>query len=860
MTQINFIKNPNSEKEIHSILHPIVSEWFKKKFGSFSESQKYAIIPIWQRQDILLTSPTGSGKTLCAFASILSYLITLSEKGELEDKIYAVYSSPLKALSKDIEVNLNQPLKEIEEIAGKSFGIRINVRTGDTTTSERAKMARKSPHILITTPESLAIILTTKKFIENLRELEFCIIDEIHALDNKRGTYLSLTLERLNEVSKIYPIKIGLSATIEPLEDVAKYLVGIDEERTVHIAKVPLNKKIDVSVLTPVEDLINDANLNFGMYSLLDNLIKEHKTTLVFTNTRSATERIVNHLKEKFPIEYGDDNIAAHHSSLSKSHRFDIEERLRQGKLRAVVCSTSLELGIDIGYIDLVLMIGSPKSSARALQRLGRAGHRLHETAKGRFIVMDRDDLVECCIIQKEMIERKINRIYFPKNALDVLSQQIYGMAIYKVWNIEEMFSLIRKSYCYSTLTKNDFLDVISYLSGEYSLEKNYVYGKIWYDKNTKQIGKRGKLARMLYLTNIGTIPDESFVSVKIAPTGEMVGAIDEGFLERMKKGDVFVLGGKKYIYMYTRGMNLYVRATVERQPTIPSWFSEMLPLSFDSALEINRFRTLMKEKLNLKQKKEEIIKFILEYLYLNEQSNATAQVIYDYFNEQHNFLEIPDLKLILIERYKSNKNYLLFHSMYGRRVNDALSRAFAFLIAKAGGRDIEIGINDNGFYLAGEKMKIEKAINFLKKDNLEEILKEAIEKTDVLARRFRHCATRSLMILRNYKGRSKTVGKQQMKSHFLINAVKKITSEFPILREARREVLEDLMDIKNTKLVLEWIEQEKVKFKIKDTSIPSPFALNLILQGHTDLIKIEDKQAFLQRMHKEHLKVIGER
>mgnify|MGYP001597437952 CR=1 FL=1 len=860
MTQINFIKNPNSEKEIHSILHPIVSEWFKKKFGSFSESQKYAIIPIWQRQDILLTSPTGSGKTLCAFASILSYLITLSEKGELEDKIYAVYSSPLKALSKDIEVNLNQPLKEIEEIAGKSFGIRINVRTGDTTTSERAKMARKSPHILITTPESLAIILTTKKFIENLRELEFCIIDEIHALDNKRGTYLSLTLERLNEVSKIYPIKIGLSATIEPLEDVAKYLVGIDEERTVHIAKVPLNKKIDVSVLTPVEDLINDANLNFGMYSLLDNLIKEHKTTLVFTNTRSATERIVNHLKEKFPIEYGDDNIAAHHSSLSKSHRFDIEERLRQGKLRAVVCSTSLELGIDIGYIDLVLMIGSPKSSARALQRLGRAGHRLHETAKGRFIVMDRDDLVECCIIQKEMIERKINRIYFPKNALDVLSQQIYGMAIYKVWNIEEMFSLIRKSYCYSTLTKNDFLDVISYLSGEYSLEKNYVYGKIWYDKNTKQIGKRGKLARMLYLTNIGTIPDESFVSVKITPTGEMVGAIDEGFLERMKKGDVFVLGGKKYIYMYTRGMNLYVRATVERQPTIPSWFSEMLPLSFDSALEINRFRTLMKEKLNLKQKKEEIIKFILEYLYLNEQSNATAQVIYDYFNEQHNFLEIPDLKLILIERYKSNKNYLLFHSMYGRRVNDALSRAFAFLIAKAGGRDIEIGINDNGFYLAGEKMKIEKAINFLKKDNLEEILKEAIEKTDVLARRFRHCATRSLMILRNYKGRSKTVGKQQMKSHFLINAVKKITSEFPILREARREVLEDLMDIKNTKLVLEWIEQEKVKFKIKDTSIPSPFALNLILQGHTDLIKIEDKQAFLQRMHKEHLKVIGER
>lgn len=863
MTQILEARERIPE-EIKKVMHPLVSEWFFSKFKDLSLTQKYGVLNIWERKDILISAPTGGTKTLTAFLSILNYLIIQAEKGTLDDKIYAVYTSPLKALSNDIHKNLIEPLEEIEELAKRKNirlqKIRVALRTGDTTTSERAKMARKSPHILITTPESLAIILTTKKFMENLRELEFCIIDEIHALDNKRGTYLSLTLERLNEVSKIYPIKIGLSATIEPLEDVAKYLVGIDEERVVHIAKVPLDKKIDVKVLTPVKDLINDANLNFRMYSLLDNLIKEHKTTLVFTNTRSATERIVNHLKEKFPTEYGDDNIAAHHSSLSKSHRFDIEERLRQGKLKAVVCSTSLELGIDIGYIDLVLMIGSPKSSARALQRLGRAGHRLHETARGRFIVMDRDDLVECCIIQKEMIERKINKIYFPKNALDVLSQQIYGMAIYKIWNIEEMFSLIRKSYCYSTLTKNDFLDVISYLSGEYSLEKNSVYGKIWYDKDKKQIGKRGKLARMLYLTNIGTIPDESFVSVKIAPTGEMIGAIDEGFLERMKRGDVFVLGGKKYIYMYTKGMNLYVRATIERQPTIPSWFSEMLPLSFDSATEINRFRALMKERLNSKQKKEEIIKFISEYLYIDEQSSATAEAIYNYFNEQHNFLEIPDSRLIFIERYKSEKNYLLFHSMYGRRVNDALSRAFAFLIAKAGGRDIEIGINDNGFYLAGEKMKIEKTINFIKKDNLEEILKEAIEKTDVLARRFRHCATRSLMILRNYKGKSKTVGKQQMKSHFLINAVKKITSEFPILREARREVLEDLMDIENAKLVLKLIEEEKVRFKIKDTSIPSPFALNLILQGHTDLIKIEDKQAFLQRMHKEHLKVIGER
>ncbi|MEK6906347.1 MAG: ATP-dependent helicase [Nanoarchaeota archaeon] len=857
MTQINFIKKHNSESEIISVLHPLVAEWFKKKFGYFAESQKYCIVPIEQRKNILLSSPTGSGKTLSAFASILSYLIHLSEKGKLEDKIYAVYCSPLKALSRDIEVNLNIPLKEIEEMSGKKFGIRVALRTGDTTKSERTKMAKNIPHILVTTPESLAIVLTSKKFVENLKDVEFCIVDEIHALDNKRGTYLSLSLERLNEMNKNWPVKIGLSATISPLEEIAKFLVGISDNREVLIANVTFNKKIDVEVLTPVKDLVESPNIHTEMYHMIDKLIRQHKTTLIFTNTRSATERVVNHLKEKFPTEYGDDNIAAHHSSLSKSHRFDIEEKLRDGKLKVVVCSTSLELGIDIGSIDLVIMLGSPKSSARALQRLGRAGHKLHDTAKGRFIVLDRDDLIECCVIQKEMLEGKINKIYFPKNCLDVLSQQIYGMVIYKIWKIDELFSLIRKSYCYSNLTRKDFLDVISYLSGDYALEKSYIYGKIWYDLKTGEIGKKGKMARVLYLTNIGTIPEESFVTVKIAPSGEQVGFVDEGFLERMKKGDVFVLGGKKYLYMYTRGMNLYVKGAVNRPPTIPSWFSEMLPLSFDSAQEINNFRNLIKESIESEKNEKQIIDLIKNYLYVSEE---TSKVIYKYFLEQSEFLEIPDSKTIIVEKYNSEKKYLIFHSMYGRRVNDALSRALGFLMGRVGGRDIEIGINDNGFYIAGEKMMLKRAIEFLKPENLEEVLKEAIEKTDVLARRFRHCSTRALMILRSYKGRSKTVGKQQMRSYFVLAAVKKLTDEFPILREARREVLEDLMDIESTRLVLKWIKQKKVEIKIVETPLPSPFALSLIMQGHSDLIKIEDKQEFLKRMHKLHMEEISKK
>jgi len=853
MTKIIQAKE-RKDSEIAASLHPLVKEWFFSKFKEFSLTQRYGVMNVWERKNTLISAPTGGTKTLTAFLAILNYLVGLAEKKELEDKVYALYSSPLKALSNDIAKNLIEPLTEITKLAeGKGIKlqeIRVGLRTGDTTTAERAKMARKCPHIMITTPETLAIILTSSKFIEKMRGVEFCIVDEIHAMENKRGTYFSLTLERLNEVSAIWPVKIGLSATIEPLEEVAKFLVGIGDDREVEVANVQFTKKIDIAVLTP-GDLIEDREVSSNLYQLLNNLIKEHKTTLVFTNTRAATERVVNNLKEKFPTEYGDD-IAAHHSSLSKQHRFNIEERLRDGKLKVVVCSTSLELGIDIGYIDLVVMLGSPKSSARAIQRLGRSGHKLHDTVKGRFVVMDRDDLVECAIIQKEIVERKINRVVFPKNCLDVLSQQIYGMAIYKVWKVDELLKTIRNSYCYQSLTKEDFFSVISYLTGDYDLEKSNVYGKIWYDKETHQIGKRGKLARVIYLTNIGTIPEESYIEVKLSPSGEHIGYIDESFLERMKKGDVFVLGGTKYLYLYTRGMNLYVKGSVARQPTIPSWFSEMLPLSFDTAIEINRFRQLMKEKFVKNETKEEIIKFIREFTYTDE---VVAKEIHDYFYEQYRFSEIPDTKTIIMERYHAEKNYLLVQSMYGRRVNDALSRALAWIMGSYGNRDVEMGISDNGFYFAGEKLNIEKAIAELQPDKLKEILDEAIERTDILARRFRHCAGRSLMILRTYKGISRSVGKQQLKSHFLLAAIKKISKDFPILKEARREVLEDLMDINNAKLILEGIKAGRIQIKIKDVRLPSPFALNLILQGHADLIRIEDKQAFLKRMHELHKK-----
>ncbi len=468
---IKFMKTPYTQKQVSNILNPTVKKWFFSRFKEVSIPQLHGVMEIHSRNNILVSAPTGATKTLTAFLSILNESLDSAEKGMLEDKIYCVYISPLKALNNDVSRNLQEPLREMEAIAGKKLGIRVAVRTGDTTTKERTAMLKNPPHILITTPESLAILLVSIKFVEHFKQVDWFIVDEVHALaENKRGVHLSLTMEMLQRLSPAMT-RIGLSATIAPLEKVAHYLVGNEGDipRNCKIVDVQFIKKTDLKVLSPVPDLIDveHGTMHRAMYELIDKLIQDHKTTLIFTNTRSATERVVHHLKEKFPKNYTE-NIGAHHGSLSKQHRLRIENSLRGGKLKCVVCSTSLELGIDIGYIDLVIMLSSPKSVARALQRAGRSGHKLHDYTKGRIIVLDRDDLVECAVLLKSAVEKKIDKIHIPENALDVLSQQIDGIAISERIHIDDLFKLIKKSYCYRNLSRQHFQEVIDYLSGKY--------------------------------------------------------------------------------------------------------------------------------------------------------------------------------------------------------------------------------------------------------------------------------------------------------------------------------------------------------------------------------------------------------
>ncbi len=858
-------KEKFDDKQLFASLHPWLAEWFKEQFGSFTEPQRYAIPNIHMRKNTLITAPTGTGKTLAAFGAILNELVTLATMNKLEDKVYCVYVSPLRALNNDIERNLNEPLRALQEKAkkeGRELNIRVAVRTGDTPTSKRSSMLRKPPHILITTPESIAILLNAPKFREYLRDVQWLIVDEIHALaENKRGVHLSLSMERLQRLSPNL-CRIGLSATIAPIDEIAKFLVGMkegEESRDCNIVDVRFAKSLDIAVLSPIKNFINTSQqeIHEKLYSLLDKLIQEHRTTLIFTNTRSATERVVNHLKDMFPGKY-EGIIGAHHSSMSRKWRLSIEERLKQGKLKAVVCSTSLELGIDIGYIDLVVLLGSPKSIARALQRIGRSGHKLHDVIKGRILVMDRDDLVECTMIAKCAKDKKLDRIKIPQNCLDVLAQHIYGIAIVERIHERELFELVKKSYCYRNLSWKDFKDVISYLAGEYtSLEARNVYGKIWYDRETGFIGRRGKLARVIYMTNVGTIPDEAKVKVKVGK--ETIGYIDEVFLERLRKGDVFTLGGEKYMFLYSRGMTIQVKPEEKRPPTIPNWVSEMLPLSFDLACEIQRFRRLLAEKFEFKKSKEEIIRFIQEYAYCNR---FTAETIYNYFWQQHRYAKIPHEHLLLIEQFKDeNGNNAVFHTLYGRRANDALSRALAWIMAKLTSADIYISVNDNGFLLNSEgKLPVENALNVLLKSDLRIVLKQAIEESEILKRRFRHCATRALMILRQYKGWEKTVAKQQSSATMLLKAIKRIDPDFCILREARREVMEDAMDLENAKKVLQWIRNGKIKVEKLQLPYPSPFAFNIYAAGRSDLVKIDNRLEFLRRMHEKVMQAIGEK
>ncbi len=850
---------PYSDEEILSTLHPLVREWFLSKYSTFTPPQRYAIVEAFKGNNVLITSPTGSGKTLAAFLAAISMLIEKAERNELEDRVYVVYVSPLRALNNDIRKNLEEPLSEIYEMAEKKKiklqKIRIGVRTGDTDPSERQRQMRKPPHILITTPETLAIVLCSPKFSRSLTRIKFLIVDEIHAMaENKRGVHLTLSMERLQRIQEEKMVRIGLSATIAPLEEVARFLVGYEygAERDCVVADVTFEKKMDIKVVSPLHDFFaaSAEEISERLYDLLAEYVKKSKTTLIFTNTRSATERVVYHLKKRLK----DVPIKAHHSSLSKEVRLEVERELKEGKLKCVVSSTSLELGIDIGYIDLVILLGSPKSINRALQRIGRSGHRLHEVSVGRIVVVDQDDLVECTVLAEEARKRRLDRVRIPKKCLDVLCQHVVGMAIEKKWTVDEALALIRNAYPYRNLTKEEFISVLKYLSGGYSeLEKKKVYAKIWFDEEEGVFGRRGKMARPIYYLNLGTIPDEVAINV-ITKDGKLVGKVEEEFAERLVVGDIFVLAGRTFRFLKSKGMNLIVEEVEGEKPTVPSWFSEQLPLSYDLALRIQKFRGMMEEMLE-KMSREEIIDFLMrEY----ELERNAANAIYRYFMEQKLFSEIPTDKKLVVEKYEGEKNYYFFHTLVGRRANSAIARVFAYRVGLMKNCNVQMAVSDNGFALIlPDYVKLSDAEieSLFMLPEFEEHLKRSLDRTEMLRRRFRHVAVRSFMVLKNYLGREKSVWRQQLSADSILSFLRKHYPDFPVLKETYREIMEDAMDIESAMDYLSRIG--KIEVKIVRTPYPSPFAFNMYLLGEEDVVLMEDRRKILKELHERVMSII---
>ncbi|NLV06543.1 ATP-dependent helicase [Haloarcula rubripromontorii] len=873
------------DAEVLDRLAPVVQEWWVEQFGEFvpgnggffTPPQKEAIPLIHEGENALICAPTGSGKTLASFTGIINELFGKAREDDLENSVYCLYVSPLKSLANDIHRNLEQPLDGITaklDERGEDVEIRHAIRHGDTSDSERQAMLETTPHILNTTPETLAILLNSPKFKEKLETIEYVIVDEIHSLaENKRGTHLSVSLERLEEMVEEPPTRIGCSATVEPLDTVAEFLVGCEEPggdpRDYEIVDTRFARDFDMELSCPADDLINTPQdiVTERFYRQLHKHIQSHTNTLVFTNTRSGAERVLHNLRETFD-DYDESNSGCHHGSLSKEKRRDIEESLKAGTLDVVTTSTSLELGIDMPHIDLVVQVGSPKSVAALLQRIGRAGHQLGETVEGRVIALDRDELVECAVMLEKAERGFVDRVFIPENAQDVATQHVYGMAINDVRPEETFKSVLRRAYPYRNYDDEDWEQLMRYMTADYpGMEDKNVYAKIWrdtndapdgqhhyegYDVGERLIGKRGRLARVIYMTNIGTIPDSFTCDVVTRSDDSWVGQLDESYLDTLEKGDVFVLGGDNFEYRYRRGSKVYVDRTAAR-PTVPSWFSERLPLSYDLGREILDFQGKLLDRLEDGGMSE-----VRNWLRTFPVDENSVRAIARMFREQVAYAgaeSVATSDRLVIEEALDHDEYerhYHVHSNYGRRFNDGFSRLLAYHIAREASANVQVAVADNGFTLSmplNRKVDISRIVRDLDPETAREDLRASLDGTDLLQRYFRINATRSLMILKRYKGYEKSASEQQVSSEMLLGFAEDL-GEFAVVEETYREILEDKLNVDGIESVLRAMQDGDVDVVRTRVDSPSPRAFGLATLMASDVVLAEDESAVLQEFH----------
>jgi ATP-dependent Lhr-like helicase len=868
-------KIDQNSNRIIDIFDEVIRDWWIKSFSGNSElftpPQHLAIPLIYEGKNVLICSPTGSGKTLSAFISILNELFVMAKQDALENSVYCLYISPLKSLANDIHKNLEKPLSDIQELAHnrgfRTQEIRHAIRHGDISAQDKSRMLKKTPHILNTTPESFGILLSAPQFRNKLKTIRWVIVDEIHSLaGSKRGVHLSISLERLEELKEelnvpdefLDPeagsfVRIGCSATIEPLEEIAAFLSGND--RPIEIVDTRFSRHFDLRLLCPVPDLTatTSEEISDQLYETIHKHIQEHKNTLIFTNTRNGAERVLYNLRSRYTEHYNEENSGCHHGSMGKEGRLETEGRLKAGCLKVVCSSTSLELGIDMPHLDFVLQIGSPKSVAALLQRIGRAGHSLDQVVKGRIIILDQDELVECAVMLEQAKAGFVDKIHIPSNCLDALCQHLMGMALEKPRSLADIKRLVKRSYCYRNLHDEELMCAIDYLAGRYAgLEERHVYAKIWFDPKTQTIGKKGRNARLIYYTNSGMIPDQFSCDV-LTREGRWVGNLDERYLERLDKGDVFVIGGKNYRFCYRRGGNIYVDLTIDR-PNIPNWVSERLPLSFDLGKKVLQFKNDLLWMIKA-HSKEEVIDWLQKHYPIDKNS---AHSIYEIFLQQIRYLgqdSVPtDWRIVVEEGLDKEKQRKVYYFLtgYGIRFNEGLSRIIAYIVSKEKNINAFVSVTDTGFMVSlplYKKVDILQIIRSIKENNCVELLEKAIENTQLLKSVFRINACRSFMILRSYKGKKKSARKQQVSADMLIYFARKLKN-FAVLRESYREIIEDKFEVVNTKEIIRTIQSGEMDLILKRANSPSPMAYGIATAGASDVVYAEDKLNLLKEFH----------
>ena len=821
--------------------------------------------------DVLIAAPTGSGKTFAAFLSCIDRLFQQALARELDDHTQVLYVSPLKALSNDIQKNLQQPLAEIGT-AAMSAGLlmpelRVVVRTGDTPMTERQQMLKRPPHILVTTPESLYILLTAEKSRRMLQTMRTVIVDEIHAVaPNKRGAHLALSLERLEALTLTKLQRIGLSATQRPIETVAQFLVGDRPMPT--IIDIGHKREMDLAVEVPKDELSAVATnaIWSDVYDRIAELVRQHRSTLVFVNTRRLAERVSHHLEERLH-DLGADVVAAHHGSLSRQIRLSAEERLKSGKTRVVVATASLELGIDIGAVDLVCQIGSPRAIATCLQRVGRAGHWIKAIPKGRLFAMTRDELLECAALMRAIRTGTLDRIAVPPAPLDILAQQIVAAAATQTWQEDDLFDLCRRADPYRTLTRPEFDQVLRMLADGIATNRGRGLAYLHHDRINHRIkGRRG--ARLAAITSGGAIPDTANYAVVAEPDGTVVGSVDEDFAVESLAGDIMLLGNTSWRIKGVEMGKVRVEDAHGAPPNIPFWRGEAPSRTAELSAEVARLRGDLDDLLcagDSLSTQRSALRWLQQECALDQRG---AQQAIEYVLAGKAVLgTVPTQQTIVAERFfdESGGMQLVLHAPFGGRINRAWGLALRKRFCVTFDFELQAAATDNGIVISlGEKhsFPLETVFNFLHSRTVREVLLPAVLQAPMFMTRWRWNVSRALVLLRFSHGKKVPPQIQRMKAEDLLGAVfpdamacqdnivgerTRQIPDHPLVNETLRDCLTEAMDLDGLTALLKQIEAGAIRCVAVDTPIPSPFSheiLNANPYAFLDDAPLEERRA----------------